>query len=524
MSSNQIKCPYCNSVFTVDEAGYASILKQVRNQEFDREIEERMLVFEREKAVAIDLAKSQKDKEIESIKRNFDEEGSKKDQKILELTLGLDALKSQAQKDIDSANKEKDMEIARLKQELESVKKSIDTAVSAVETKKEKELFQKQGEFDSTLAALRQKTVEAIAEKDREIGFLSQQIVEIKSANTIAVQDAVREKDKEISKLRESLSVEKANRQLDVEKIKNSKDREIESLQNRILQKESEKQIQHKSDESYYLALLDAKDKEIELYRDMKTKLSTKMVGETLEQHCEIEFNKIRMASFPFAYFEKDNDSSSSGTKGDYIFRDYSPDGTEYVSIMFEMKNQMDTTATKHKNEDFLKKLDKDRNDKKCEYAVLVSLLETDNDLYNSGIVDVSYKYPKMYIIRPQFFITLISIISNAAKATISYKKALTDYKNQNEDLELFASQLNDFKAGFSRNYRLAGERFDKSIKEIDETIKHLNKIKEELLACGNQLRLANDKASDLTIKKLTRGNETMKKKFIEAGVDPSNN
>ena len=266
--------------------------------------------------------------------------------------------------------------------------------------------------------------------------------------------------------------------------------------------------------ENYELKLKE-KDSQIEFYKDLKTKMSTKMVGETLEQHCEIEFNKLRATGFQNAYFEKDNDAKT-GSKGDYIYRESTPEGTEFISIMFEMKNEMDTTATKHKNEDFFKELDKDRNEKGCEYAVLVSLLESDSELYNSGIIDVSYKFPKMYVIRPQFFIPMITVLRNAAMNSIQYRQQLTEFRNQNIDISNFEAEMNDFKDKFGRNYQLASDKFQKAIEEIDKTIDHLNKTKEALLSSENNLRLANNKAQELSVKRLTKYNPTMAKKFEE--------
>ena len=264
-----------------------------------------------------------------------------------------------------------------------------------------------------------------------------------------------------------------------------------------------------------YNAMLKAKDEAIEFYKDLKTKMSTKMVGETLEQHCEIEFNKLRATGFQNAYFEKDNDART-GSKGDYIFRDKTDDGVEFISIMFEMKNEMDTTATKHKNEDFFKELDKDRKEKSCEYAVLVSLLESDNELYNSGIVDVSHKYEKMYVIRPQFFIPIITLLRNAALNSVDYKRQLMDIREQNIDISHFEDDMNDFKEKFARNYDIASRKFKTAVEEIDKTIQHLQKTKENLLSSENNLRLANNKAEELSIKKLTKNNPTMAQKFAE--------
>ena len=296
----------------------------------------------------------------------------------------------------------------------------------------------------------------------------------------------------------------------------------IVELTSKLSIKESEMGMREQAIKAEYEHRLKEKDAEIDYYKDFKARQSTKMIGESLEQHCEIEFNKLRATAFRNAYFEKDNDARS-GSKGDYIYREYSDDGVEFISIMFEMKNEMETTATKHKNEDFFKELDKDRKEKKCEYAVLVSMLEADNELYNGGIVDVSYKYPKMYVIRPQFFIPLISILRNAAISSLEYRKQLAVIQNQNIDITNFENEMNDFKEKFGRNYRLASEKFRKAIDEIDQTIKHLEKTKEALLSSENNLRLANNKAEDLSIKRLTRGNPTMQAKFAELHASEEN-
>ena len=296
----------------------------------------------------------------------------------------------------------------------------------------------------------------------------------------------------------------------------------IVELTSKLSIKESEMGMREQAIKAEYEHRLKEKDAEIDYYKDFKARQSTKMIGESLEQHCEIEFNKLRATAFRNAYFEKDNDARS-GSKGDYIYREYSDDGVEFISIMFEMKNEMETTATKHKNEDFFKELDKDRKEKKCEYAVLVSMLEADNELYNGGIVDVSYKYPKMYVIRPQFFIPLISILRNAAVSSLEYRKQLAVIQNQNIDITNFENEMNDFKEKFGRNYRLASEKFRKAIDEIDQTIKHLEKTKEALLSSENNLRLANNKAEDLSIKRLTRGNPTMQAKFAELHASEEN-
>lgn len=337
----------------------------------------------------------------------------------------------------------------------------------------------------------------AQAEKDAEIAQLQAQlkskIDSLETEKRLAINEAVATKEKEISEQKEKIAL----------------------LNGQIETNEKTAQLKEQTLKENYEEKLKGKDEQIAYYRDLKARQSTKMVGETLEQHCEIEFNKLRATGFQNAYFEKDNDAKT-GSKGDFIFREFSDDGTEFVSIMFEMKNEMDETATKHKNEDFFKELDKDRNEKKCEYAVLVSLLEADNELYNTGIVDVSYKYPKMYVIRPQFFIPMITLLRNASLNALQYKQELAVIRNQNIDISHFEEDMNDFKDKFSRNYRLASEKFKKAIDEIDKTIDHLQKTKEALLSSENNLRLANNKAEELSIKRLTRNNPTMAAKFAE--------
>ena len=388
----EIKCPKCGEVFQVDESGYAAIVKQVRDKEFEKEILERESVHRAERDSALKLA----------------------------------VTKIESEKDREIA--EKALEIEHLKAELEMKNKSTD----------------------------------------------------------IAVKDALLEKESKILE-----------------------------LETKIKLQSSEFELKEKSASEKHAEEIRLKEEEIAYYKDFKTRQSTKMIGESLEQHCEIEFNKLRATAFPNAYFEKDNDART-GSKGDFIYREAAEDGTEFISIMFEMKNEMDTTATKHKNEDFFKELDKDRREKNCEYAVLVTMLEADNEFYNTGIVDVSYKYPKMYVVRPQFFIPIITLLRNAALNSLSYKRELEVMRNQNIDITHFEEDISDFKEKFSRNFRLASEKFQKAIDEIDKTIDHLQKTKEALISSENNLRLANDKAEDLTIKRLTKGNPTMAEKFAE--------
>lgn len=363
---------------------------------------------------------------------------------------------------------------------------------------------------------------EKLNQKEAEISKLKSEIKEEQLTTKSAITETTAEKDKEIIELKNKLSSFDKDKELELTKLRNEMSSELSKKDNHINQLKSEKeltekecQLREQSLKEQYENQLRFKDEEIERYKDFKAKLSTKMVGETLEQHCEIEFNRLRATGFQNAYFEKDNDAKS-GSKGDYIYRDIDSEGGEFISIMFEMKNEMDTTSTKKKNEDFLKELDKDRKEKNCEYAILVSLLEPESELYNSGIVDVSHKYPKMYVIRPQFFIPIITMLRNAALNALEYRRELALIKAQNIDVSNFEAEMNDFKDKFSRNFRLASEKFHKAIEEIDKTIDHLQKTKEALLSSENNLRLANNKAEDLSIKRLTRNNPTMQAKFAE--------
>ena len=435
----EIRCPKCGEVFQVDESGYAAILKQVRDAEFRKEMEQREKSFVSERNLAVDLAIKQKENE--------------KQQEIARLQASYEAQKAS-----------RDTEIATLKAQIVS---SDEHRVSAVK------------EASARLQA-------EISRKEAEIAQLKTRLQAREFDSQMAVQQAVREKDTKIIALQQEMEKEKLAAELQEKSV-------VE---------------QHKRE----LAL---KDEQIAYYRDFKARQSTKMVGESLEQHCMTEFNRVRAMAFRNAYFEKDNDARS-GSKGDFIFREKSDDGCEFLSIMFEMKNEMEETASKHRNEDFFKELDKDRNEKKCEYAVLVSLLEPDNELYNGGIVDVSYRYPKMYVIRPQFFLPLISILRNAALNSLEYRTQLAAVQSQNIDITNFENEMNDFKTRFSRNFDLASRRFQEAIDEIDKTIQHLQKTKDALLSSENNLRLANNKAQDLSIKRLTKNNPTMQARFAE--------
>lgn len=375
--------------------------------------------------------------------------------------------------------------------------------LSIVDQVKTEEIAKAVNEKEKSLKIVMQADLEKqMANKELEIEKLNSKIRENELNRQAAINEAVQKQAEKISALEQILAIKNAETQSEIEKAVLIKENEISRLK---AERESEKNLMKDRERQM--------QEQIDFYKDLKTRMSTKMVGETLEQHCQVEFNKIRMAGFKNAYFEKDNDASS-GSKGDYIFRDFSDDGQEFVSIMFEMKNECDTTATKHKNEDFLKELDKDRREKKCEYAVLVSLLETDSEFYNAGIVDMSYKYPKTYVIRPQFFIPLITLIRNEAMNSLEYKKQLALIQNQNIDITHFEENLVDFQNKFANNYRIASDKFKNAIDEIDKTIDHLQKVKDGLLGSERQLRIANDKAQDLSIKKLTKDNPTMKKKF----------
>lgn len=431
----EIKCPKCGEVFQVNESGYAAIVKQVRDKEFEKEISDREERFESEKDAAVKLAKAE------------------------------------AEKEFNSAMKDKELQISALQSEIDAQNNAKLLALSEIETKKDKEL----------------------AEKDSEITRLKARLEACDMDKQLAVSNAVTQKDKELAE----------------------KETCIVKLTAKLETGEKENELTVKSLKDSYETQLKMKDEEVARLKDFKAKLSTKMVGESLEQHCEIEFNKLRATGFQNAYFEKDNDAKT-GSKGDYIYRESDSDGVEFISIMFEMKNEMDETATKKKNEDFLKELDKDRREKNCEYAVLVSLLEPENELYNSGIVDVSHRFPKMYVIRPQFFIPMITLLRNAALNSLQYKQELAVIRNQNIDISNFEAEMNEFKEKFSRNYELASKKFKTAIEEIDKTIEHLQKTKEALLSSENNLRLANNKAEDLSIKRLTKNNPTMAAKFAE--------
>ncbi|MDB2436488.1 DUF2130 domain-containing protein [Schleiferiaceae bacterium] len=416
---NKLTCPNCKTPFEVDEQGYSSLIKQVRDEQFEKELDRVELAANKEKDAAVEKA-------------------------LLE-----------AQQNSQKAISDKELEIEKLKASAEA------------------EVVKAQSELKATIAELKSQLENAETKKALEI---SEKMKEVES-ETLKLQSALENKDLKFN------------------------------LQKENLERKHLQELQAKDE---YIKM---KEEEVERYKDFKQRQSTKMIGESLEQHCESQFNKLRSTAFPTAYFEKDNDASS-GSKGDYIFREVDENGVELISIMFEMKNEGDETATKKKNEDFFKELDKDRNQKNCEYAILVSMLEADNEVYNEGIVDVSYKYEKMYVIRPQFFIPLISLLRNSARNAMAYKQELQTVRNQNIDIANFESEMEDFKDKFGRNYRIASEKFSAAVQEIDKSIARLNKVKENLLASENQFRLANDKAEDLSIKKLTKNSPLLNEQF----------
>lgn len=464
----EIKCPHCGEVFQVDEAGYAAIVAQVRTQQFDKDIKEREEAIHRELDARQQTALMQANAE-------FEKTLSQKDQEIAKLQEQSKASDNDKKNAVELAVQEKMTEIQRLKNEVSEAKQEIENQKKVMMANQE-----------TALARAESQRKEDIFSKDQEIMRLKEQAKAASTEKELAITTAVQEKDTKIHELESQLVQEQRAAEIRENTMKEAHNTEISRL-----------------------------EEQVEQLRDFRMRQSTKMIGESLEQHCKDEFEKIRMTAFPNAYFEKDNDART-GSKGDFIFRESTEDGTEILSIMFEMKNEMDTTSTKHKNEDFFKELDKDRNEKKCEYAVLVSMLEADSELYNTGIVDVSYRYEKMYVIRPQFFIPMITLLRNAAMNTVKAKRELALIREQNIDITNFENEVNDFKEKFAYNYNQASKRFQEAIDEIDKSIAHLQKIKDALTASDRQLRLANNKAEDLSIKKLTKNNPTMQKKFAE--------
>ena len=455
---NDIICPHCNTAFKVDGSGYADILKQVRDRDFEQQLKQRLDLAEKDKQNAIELAMAKKASELQRLESELRDRDLKQQLAIKDAVL--------------SAEKQRDLIAKELQQNQEN----------------------QQQERRFTESKFAQEFQTLTLQKQAELRDLQSKLEASSMQKKIAINEAV-----------------------------NTIEKERDALRNQLSESELKHQLESKSLKDRYEAQIYDRDEAIVRLRDMKARLSTKMVGETLEQHCETEFNRLRAAAFPRAYFEKDNDASS-GSKGDYIFRDFDESGNEIISIMFEMKNETDTTITKKKNEDFFKELNKDRVEKECEYSVLVSLLEPESELYNSGIVDVSHRFAKSYVIRPQFFIPFITLLRNAALKSIEYKAELALIKAQNIDVTHFEEDLESFKSAFGRNYDLASRRFQTAIDEIDKSIDHLQKTKDALMGADRNLRLANDKAQDVTVKKLIRQNPTMSNKFMELkNSGPSN-
>lgn len=530
---NEIKCPHCGKVFQVDERGFADILRQVRTAEFDKEIAQRegMLQEQNAQAVKLAVAKAQQDAQAKTAQR---------DARIAELETRLAAEKrerEQAEKssqlehanELEAALAKKQAEIVQLQADVKKLSADHDAQNRIAKAEHERLLSDATAQRDAEIAALRQQI------SSQESAFkqqLESQVQQYSQKIAADKAESARVAAEESAKLQQTIVAQKqrlesqtqqfrAEKELAVSEARAVAERQRDELAAQVKLQEAQAAQERaalREKMTNELAakdeLIKYKDEEIARVKEMKARLSTKMVGESLERHCETEFNKIRATAFPHAYFEKDNDVVD-GTKGDFVFRETDPaTGEEVVSIMFEMKNENDETRTKHKNEDFFAKLDSDRKKKGCEYAVLCTMLEPENELYNEGIVDVSYRYEKMYVIRPQFFIPIISILRNAALSALQYKTELAEVRNQNIDITNFENSMEDFKTKFARNYDLASRRFQTAIDEIDKTIDHLQKTKEALLGSERNLRLANDKAQDLTIKKLTRKNPTMKAKF----------
>ena len=509
---NEIICPNCKKAFKVDEAGYADILKQVRDHQFEEELASRLALAEKDKENAIKLAEAkiknslqeelvEKDKQLAKLK-------AKSDTELAEKLAEKETEIAKMQSSIDNADTEKKLEVSEA---IEEIEKERDKLIHDVEVKE----TEKDNAVKLAEANIRNSLQKELAEKDK-------QLTELKAKSDTELAEKLAKKDTEIARIESKIENAESEKKLKILEAIKRIEKERDDLAGDLRNMKTENKSLEISIKEKYTSQLVFKDKtiemrdaEIERLKNFKQKLSTKMVGETLEQHCEYEFNRLRATGFRNAYFEKDNDARG-GSKGDYIYRETDETGNEIISIMFEMKNENDETATKKRNEDFFAKLDKDRKDKGCEYAVLVSLLESENEFYNTGIVDVSHRFEKMYVVRPQFFIPIITLLRNAAMNSMEYKRELNLMRNQNVDITNFEEKINAFKTGFARNYDLASRQFTKAIEEIDKTISHLNKTKENLLSSANNLRLANNKADDLTIKKLTYGNPTMKAKFDE--------
>jgi len=578
---NEIICPHCDKAFKIDEAGYADILKQVRDHQFEEELASRLSLAEKEKNSAVKLAEAniknaiqdelaEKEMKISEMQSEIENAETEKKLQISEITKKIEKerdelanellikekekksaielaesnirnsiqkdlaekdreiaeLKSQSDKKLAEKLAEKEIQISEMKSEIENAETEKKLEISEATKKIEKErddlaneLLIKEKEKKSAIelaeANIKNSLQDELAEKDKELAAL-------KAKSDTDLVKKLAEKETEIAKMKSELMNSETERKLELSVATKNIEKERDDLMHALEIKETEKELLEKSIREKFTSQLAVKEEtirmkenEIERLRDFKQKLSTKMVGESLEKHCEYEFDRLRATGFQNAYFEKDNDSTG-GTKGDYIYKEVDDEGNEVISIMFEMKNENDETVTKKRNEDFFTKLDKDRKTKGCEYAVLVSLLETDNELYNTGIVDVSYKFEKMYVVRPQFFIPIITLLRNAAMNSMVYKRELNLMRSQNVDITNFEDKITKFREGFEKNYLSASNHFEKAILEIDKSISRMTRVKEELTTSQNQLRLANQKAEGLTIKKLTYGNPTMKAKFDE--------
>ena len=507
---NEIICPNCKKAFKVDEAGFADILKQVRDQQFEEELNNRLSLAEKEKVNAVKLAEAniksslqkelvEKDKKLAELKVNSD---TKLSEKLAEKESKISEMKSK----IEKAETEKKLALSEATKEIEKERDDLFNNLRTKETEKINAVKLAEANIKNSLQ-------KELAEKDK-------QLAKLKAETDTELSEKLAKKESKISEMRSKIENAETEKKLALSEATKIIEKERDDLANDLKNKEIEKELLKKSINEQFSNKLISKDETIKMkddeiarLKDFKQKLSTKMVGETLEQHCESEFNKLRATAFQNAYFEKDNDSSG-GSKGDFIYKEIDGAENEIISIMFEMKNENDETATKKRNDDFFAKLDKDRKEKGCEYAVLVSLLESENEFYNTGIVDVSYKFDKMYVVRPQFFIPIITLLRNAAMNSLKYKAELNLMKNQNIDITKFEEKIDAFRKGFAYNYDLASRKFKTAIDEIDKTITHLQKTKDALLSSENNLRLANNKADDLTIKKLSYGNPTMKAKF----------
>ena len=555
---NEIKCPNCGKVFSVDEASYASVVNQVRTREFQIDVERRVKEMEKQQELLRQSDKLRAEQGFQQLLNAKEQELERRNAEITRLEEQVKGIAISKQAEYEKLLAEKDVELAHVNEQTQSAVQSTqieyskklaekDAEIARLEEQMKSSGISKQAEFDKLLA----EKDAFIQKKDQELSSLNEQLQGEARARQLENEKRLAEKDSQIARLEEQIKSVALSKQSEFDRLLAAKETEILQLQGQVAQSQSQTQVailkeqnranqiiqlkeseistwkerldaekndsmrrEHDIRQGYELQLKQKQDM-VDYYKDLKTRMSTKMVGETLEAHCNTLFNTTIRPIMPQAYFEKDNDATT-GSKGDFIFRDFDGD-FEYISIMFEMKNEMDETATKHRNEDFLKKLDEDRRTKKCEFAVLVSMLEPDSELYNTGIVDMSHRYPKMYVIRPQFFIPIITLLVQTSKKSIALQRQLVLAQSQSVDVTNFESKLNDFKERFSNNYRLASEKFQRAIEEIDKSIDHLQKIKANLLGSENNLRIANNKAEELTIKKSTYQNPTMKAKFDEA-------